>query len=247
MAVREGLLLLLAEQPRHGYELKTLFEQRTGELWQLNTGQIYTTLERLERDGLVEPTGEVAASDARRRSYRLTAAGQDEAAAWLAGTTANDTPRDELVMKILLVAASGDHEAALATIDGHRHELLARLQEVRRRQRAASTASETLSARLVADALAVRAEADLRWLDLCAERLRQRARVGANGGSTAAGEHDGRHGEPESPAAQVRRATGNGGDGGAGTGPDERRGGATGGVRGVAHEDRTKAKGRRRR
>jgi DNA-binding PadR family transcriptional regulator len=179
MAVREGLLLLLAEQPRHGYELKTLFEQRTGELWQLNTGQIYTTLERLERDGLVEPTDEVAAADARRRAYRLTDAGRDETEAWLGAPLAPDTPRDELVMKVLLVAASGDHTAALATIDGHRHELLARLQEVRRRQRAAAP---TLSARLVADALAVRAEADLRWLDLCVERLaRHNGREGHDG------------------------------------------------------------------
>jgi DNA-binding PadR family transcriptional regulator len=169
MAVREGLLLLLAEQPRHGYELKTLFEQRTGELWQLNTGQIYTTLERLERDGLVEPTGEVS-DDARRRSYRLTEAGRDEAAAWLGSSATADTPRDELVMKVLLVTAGDDRAAALATIDTHRHELMARLQEVRQRQRAAP--AETLSVRLVADALAVRAEADLRWLDLCVERLR---------------------------------------------------------------------------
>jgi DNA-binding PadR family transcriptional regulator len=178
MAVREGLLLLLAEQPRHGYELKTLFEQRTGELWQLNTGQIYTTLERLERDGLVEPTGEVGA-DARRRSYRLTPTGRDEAAAWLGGPTGADTPRDELVMKIPLVTAGDDRAAAVDAIDTHRHELLARLQEIRRRQRAA--APLTLSARLVADALAVRAEADLRWLDLCAERLRHEGGAGGNG------------------------------------------------------------------
>jgi DNA-binding PadR family transcriptional regulator len=184
MAVREGLLLLLAEQPRHGYELKTLFEQRTGELWQLNTGQIYTTLERLERDGLVEPTGEVS-DDARRRSYRLTEAGHHEATAWLGTATAADTPRDELVMKVLLVTAGDDRAAALATIDAHRHELMARLQEVRQRQRAAPAG--TLSARLVADALAVRAEADLRWLDLCVERLRHDdGRNGGNGSGPGA-------------------------------------------------------------
>lgn len=191
MAVREGLLLLLAEQPRHGYELKSLFEQRTGELWPLNTGQIYTTLERLERDGLVEPTGEVA-TDARRRSYRLTAGGRDEATAWLDRTSGLDTPRDELVMKILLVVAGDDRDAALATIDAHRHELLARLQEVRARQRAA--APEALSARLVADALAVRAEADLRWLDLCDERLRHQAGGNGEGGgrrATATKDNDG--------------------------------------------------------
>jgi DNA-binding PadR family transcriptional regulator len=217
MAVREGLLVLLAEQPRHGYELKTLFEQRTGALWQLNTGQIYTTLERLERDGLVEPTGEVA-SDARRRSYRLTAAGHDEAAAWRGGTTGIDTPRDELVMKILLVAAGDDREAALATIDAHRHELLARLQEVRRRQRAA--APDTLSGRLVADALAVRAEADLRWLDLCADRLSRQPMAGRNGdGASGDGDGDGQH----ETATKDTHDTND------------------------SHEDRTMARGRRRR
>lgn len=178
MAVREGLLLLLVEQDRHGYELKTLFEQRTGELWQVNTGQIYTTLERLERDGLVEPTGEVAATDARRRAYRLTDTGRDQAMDWLEASTAADTPRDELVMKVLLVATGDDPSAALDTIDGHRHALLARLQEVRRRQRASG---DDLGARLVADALAVRAEADLRWLDLCTERLHQAVRAAKAG------------------------------------------------------------------
>jgi len=222
MAVREGLLVLLAEQPRHGYELKTLFEQRTGELWQLNTGQIYTTLERLERDGLVEPTGEVA-PDARRRSYRLTAAGHDEASAWLGGSTGIDTPRDELVMKILLVAAGDDREAALATIDAHRHQLLARLQEVRRRQRAA--APETFSARLVSDALAVRAEADLRWLDLCTERLRHRAAAGTNGDGDGPGDGDG-DGQRETATQDIHENVHDG------THQD-------------THQDRTMAKGRR--
>jgi DNA-binding PadR family transcriptional regulator len=181
VAVRQGLLLLLGERPRHGYELKGLFEARTGDLWSLNTGQIYTTLDRLERDGLVEPedagggtggtggTGSgVSGGDPRRRPYRLTTAGEDEIAAWLASPVGADTPRDELVMKVLLVATRGDRRAALTTIDGQRRELLARLQRLRRRQRAAP---DTLGARLVADALAVRAEADLRWLDLCTERL----------------------------------------------------------------------------
>ncbi|HEX8805110.1 MAG TPA: PadR family transcriptional regulator [Acidimicrobiales bacterium] len=215
MAVREGLLLLLAERPRHGYELRSLFEQRTGELWPLNTGQVYTTLDRLERDGLVEPVadaGSVGGSggavgtgrgsgDGRRRSYRLTEAGREETRAWLAAPVGDGAPRDELVMKVLLVATSGDREAALATIDGHRHELLARLQQLRRAQR--EEEAPTLGARLMADALAVRAEADLRWLDLCVERLAARA-AATNADDPDAGDGAGGGARRRGPARRMR-------------------------------------------
>jgi DNA-binding PadR family transcriptional regulator len=167
MAVREGLLTLLAERPRHGYELKAAFEASTGELWRLNTGQIYTTLERLERDGLVEPDPG-AGDDERRRPYRLTGAGRAEVEAWLRAPIGSDSPpRDELVMKVLL-AARRDPATALSLIDAQRHQMLSTLHDLRRDQRAGD---DDLAARLVADAQAVRVEADLRWLDLCVDRL----------------------------------------------------------------------------
>ena len=75
MSVKFGLLALLAEAPTHGYQLKTAFERRTGGSWALNIGQVYTTLQRLERDGLVEsrrPTDD-------RHDYRITAVGRDAA------------------------------------------------------------------------------------------------------------------------------------------------------------------------
>lgn len=169
MAVREGLLLLLEERPRHGYELRSEFEARTASLWRLNSGQVYTTLERLERDGLVvsEPDGEDPSG--RRRTYQLTDSGRKELASWFeAPSTEGDPPRDDLVMKVLL-AAHGELASAVAVVDFHRHHLLSRLQELRRRQRAEA---DGLAGRLVADVLAVRLEADLRWLDLTEERLR---------------------------------------------------------------------------
>jgi DNA-binding PadR family transcriptional regulator len=167
--LREGLLLLLRERPRHGYDLRSEFESRTGSLWPLNSGQVYTTLDRLERDGLVasEPDGEDPSG--RRRTHQLTKAGQAEVAAWLdTPTSAGGPPRDDLVMKVLL-AAHGELAGAMAVIDFHRHDLLSRLQELRRRQRAGS---DGMAGRMVADVLAVRLEADLRWLDLTEERLR---------------------------------------------------------------------------
>lgn len=176
MAVREGMLVLLAERPRHGYELKTELERRTGALWSLNTGQVYTTLDRLQRDGLVEPADDVdPGSDARRRAYRLTTQGEKAARAWLDATDAVDAPpRDELVMKVLL-AAHGRLDDALRVVDAHRHHLLARLQSARRdrrRQPTVGDGGDDLAARLCDDVLAVRLEADLRWLDLCTDRLR---------------------------------------------------------------------------
>ncbi|MBI2710288.1 MAG: helix-turn-helix transcriptional regulator [Actinobacteria bacterium] len=177
MAVREGLLVLLGEGPRHGYDLRNEFEARTGALWRLNSGQVYTTLERLERDGLAESSPDGDDASGRRRNYRLTAAGAEELRRWL-GAHARDgeLPRDDLVMKILL-AASGDPRLAGEVISAHRHQLLERLQEVRREQRRVAGG---MAARLVADVQIVRLEADLRWLDLCEQRLRDANRGGTD-------------------------------------------------------------------
>ena len=170
--------MLLAERPRHGYELKRAFEQRTGQVWTINTGQVYTTLERLQRDGLIEP-GSSGNSDPhepgfaidRRQPYRLTDEGQREAEAWLADHTGDQPPRDELLMKVLL-ATQTRIDGAQAVIDSQRHRLLGRLQELRRRQR---DEIPSLATQMSNDALVVRIEADLRWLDLCEERLRAAA------------------------------------------------------------------------
>ena len=162
MAVREGLLALLDERPSHGYQLKTSFEAATGGVWPLNVGQVYQTLERLERDGLV-------ASDERegQRSYALTDDGVAELGAWWDADPGDEPPRrDELMLKVLLAAASDDRDHALAVIAAQRDAVMALLQ---RRRRAKPPA--TLAEGMVTDALVVRAEADLRWLDLCEERL----------------------------------------------------------------------------
>ena len=77
MAVREGLLALLNEGPSHGYQLKTAFEAATGGAWSLNVGQVYTTLDRLQRDGFVT-SDEV---DGQKR-YAITPAGREELGGW---------------------------------------------------------------------------------------------------------------------------------------------------------------------
>ena len=112
MSVPHALLALLSEGPKYGLRLQSEFESRTGEVWPLNVGQVYTTLQRLERDGLVETDdGEGERSQKR---YRITADGAEELAGWL--RTPPDLvppPRDELVIKVLValqIPATDIHE-----------------------------------------------------------------------------------------------------------------------------------------
>jgi DNA-binding PadR family transcriptional regulator len=97
--VRHALLALLSEGPKYGLQLRQEFESRTGEVWPLNVGQVYTTLQRLERDGFVESDG----SDGPQKVFSITPEGAEELAAWL--RTPPDVvppPRDELVIKVLV-------------------------------------------------------------------------------------------------------------------------------------------------
>src|SRR5689334_15699552 len=97
MSVKHALLALLSEGPKYGLQLREEFESGTGEVWPLNVGQVYTTLQRLERDGLVESddTTEVGP----QKGFRITAAGAAELAGWLrTPPDLSSPPRDELVV-----------------------------------------------------------------------------------------------------------------------------------------------------
>ncbi len=171
MAVREGLLALLDAGPRHGYQLKTEFESATGGIWPLNVGQVYTTLDRLERDGLVD----VEASDDEEgnatKTYSITDSGTMALGAWWETVPAAEPPpRDELMLKVLMAIERGPQHG-LDVITHHRSALVALLQQRRR----SAGDERDLAARMVDDALVVRAEADLRWLDLCEARLAESA------------------------------------------------------------------------
>jgi DNA-binding PadR family transcriptional regulator len=179
MAVREGLMALLAEEPRYGYQLKTAFESATGGVWTLNVGQVYTTLDRLQRDGLVDvdATGE-------QKRYSLTPGGRQALGDWWQAIPVEDPPpRDELQLKVLLAIDHGP-EHAIAVITRQRTALTRLLQQHRRALRPGDDIP--LAEALVADALAVRAEADLRWLDLCESRILRAGRAAPakhNGGT----------------------------------------------------------------
>jgi DNA-binding PadR family transcriptional regulator len=176
MSVREGLLALLADGPRNGHQLKVEFEAVTGGVWPLNVGQVYTTLDRLARDGFVARSRPNGDGDATGKRYELTAAGREALAAWWQLVPADDPPpRDELMLKVLFATSLGKAHA-VDVITEQRTALLAQLQAHRREQRAAG--KDDAATAMVRDALIVRAEADLRWLDLC------EARVAARKGTT---------------------------------------------------------------
>jgi len=169
VTVRSALLQLLDEGERHGYQLKIDFEARTGGIWPLNVGQVYSTLDRLQRDELVvevEATG-----DGNQRTYGITEEGRREVKRWLnASAVDTDPPRDELIMKVLLAIGRGAADA-VALIDDQRGALLAALQMGRRRQRAEADGGRP-SKRLAHDAVLTRIEADLSWLDRCEALVR---------------------------------------------------------------------------
>ena len=131
MTVRHALLALLSEGPKYGLQLRQEFEARTGEVWPLNVGQVYTTLQRLERDGLVESEG--AGEDGPQKRLRITAAGGRELAEWLRTPDIASPPRDELVIKVLVALRVPGVDIG-EVIQVHRRHLVELMQQYTRTQ-----------------------------------------------------------------------------------------------------------------
>src|SRR5262245_24554397 len=170
MSVPHALLALLSEKPKYGLRLQSEFEARTGEVWPLNVGQVYTTLQRLERDGLVAADGEGEQSRKQKR-YRITPAGAHELAVWLrTPPELVPPPRDELVIKVLVaLEVPGIDVHDLMQV--HRRHVIEVMQRYTRIK--AEAAEEDVPLALVADAELFRLEAIVRWLDAADVRLKQ--------------------------------------------------------------------------
>ena len=170
MSVRHALLALLSEGPKYGLQLRQEFEERTGEVWPLNVGQVYTTLQRLERDGLVQSDD---TEDGPQKGFRITADGQDELDAWL--RTPPDLslpPRDELVIKVL-VAMRVPGVDVREVIQVHRRYVVEVMQQWTRLKE--NEAQFDLNFALVVDAELFRLDAVVRWLDTTDGRLKRAA------------------------------------------------------------------------
>ncbi len=193
MSIRQAMLAILEQGPMYGYQLRAEFEQRTGETWPLNIGQVYTTLTRLERDGLVEVVvdeqvreiaghggaGETLASDRAHVSYRATAAGRGEVSEWFATPVPRtQPPRDELAIKLAIAVTLRGVDVG-AIIQRQRSATMTALQDYTRLKRSGRAAAPQdradLAWSLVLDSLVFDAEAEIRWLDHCEARLRRAA------------------------------------------------------------------------
>jgi DNA-binding PadR family transcriptional regulator len=172
MSIRHALLALLSEGPKYGLQLRDDFESRTGEVWPLNVGQVYTTLGRLERDGLVASDG---ADDGPQKGYSITGDGLLELTAWLKTPPAvTQPPRDELLIKVL-VAMQVERVDVQEVIQVHRRHLI----EVMHQYTAvkADAEEDDIALALVVDAELFRLEAAVRWLDAADARLTRQTRV----------------------------------------------------------------------
>ncbi len=161
--MQDVVLALLAKEPSYGYELRARLQAALGPLADtLNAGQVYVTLTRLEKAGLVtaEHIGQADRPD--RKVYELTADGQRRVSAWLADVTWGKPA--EFHLKLVAASTSGVGDP-VEIVEAQRRELLRRLADG---QRLALTETGDSAASLLLEGVMLRLEADLRWLDACA-------------------------------------------------------------------------------
>ncbi|MBP2583294.1 DNA-binding PadR family transcriptional regulator [Streptomyces sp. PvR006] len=191
MSIRHGLLALLERGPRYGSQLRTEFESRTGSTWPLNVGQVYTTLSRLERDGMVAQGGEDAAGHA---LYAITDSGRAELRTWFEKPVDRTSPaRDELAIKLAMAVGASGVDIRDVIQSQRRHTVKA-MQDYTRLKAQALIAVESGGARerddiawlLVLEQLIFQTEAEARWLDHCESRLIRLSATAADTGSATA-------------------------------------------------------------
>ncbi|WP_238009435.1 PadR family transcriptional regulator [Dactylosporangium sp. AC04546] len=161
MSVKFGLLALFADGPKYGYQLRTEFEERTGGTWAVNVGQVYTTLERLERDGLVAAEGTNADG---RAMYAITEAGRAALDGWFSTpVTDSDRPRNELAVKLLMAATTSGVDVAVV-VQRQRTESLRTMRDYTTLRRDAEAVDDVAGV-LLLDSMVFALEGEVRWLD----------------------------------------------------------------------------------
>ena len=176
MSVRHAMLALLSNRPKFGLRLQQEFESRTGNMWPLNVGQVYTTLQRLERDGLIE--SEEGNTKGPQKDYRITLSGRRELTEWLqTPPELEPPPRDELVIKVLAaLRVPGINVPELLQI--YRRHLVEVMQ--RYTYLKAEGVDDDVALALIVDAQLFQLEGIIRWLDSADIRLRQFSPTGSD-------------------------------------------------------------------
>ncbi|MGH2930111.1 MAG: helix-turn-helix transcriptional regulator [Solirubrobacteraceae bacterium] len=201
MSVRHALLALLSDGPKYGLQLREEFEANTGQVWPLNVGQVYTTLQRLERDGLVAASDSESADPGPQKAYQITEAGTAELAQWLRVPPDLSTPpRDDLVMKVLIAVRVPGTDVS-DVIQAHRRYLIQLMQEWTRLKEDDSGRDVAFS--LVVDSELFRVDSVVRWLDAAESRLRRALADGWDPARAVAGRPS--TGLPTRPAMGARR------------------------------------------
>lgn len=176
MSVRNALLGLMAQQPRHAYELYAAFGALVGgeEVWEVKPAQIYTTLARLEEGGLVTSSTTSGDPGPERRIYALTPSGQSELTRWLTEPVIPLHERDEVFLKLMVCLAVRDVNPR-RVLYAQRSALYQELHDLTGRRAEADPHTE-LARILLLDQAIMHTEADLRWLDMVEARLDDIAR-----------------------------------------------------------------------
>jgi DNA-binding PadR family transcriptional regulator len=171
MSVRHAVLGLLAQRPRHGYELRAAFQALVGgrENWDVKPAQIYTTLARLEQGGLVAEDSVEQDAGPEKRIYALTPIGRSRLKEWFAGGIEPEHHHDAFFLKLMIGLVSGvaDPHRLIQTQRAH---LLQELRDIAEHRRRADPSKE-LAGILLQDKAVMHLEADLRWLDMIEAQL----------------------------------------------------------------------------
>jgi DNA-binding PadR family transcriptional regulator len=170
MSVRHAVLGLLAQRPRHGYELRAAFQAVVGEEnWDVKPGQIYATLARLEQGGLVAQDSVEQDGGPEKRIYAITSAGRKTLKEWFACGIEREHQRDEFFLKLMIGLAAGaaDPYHLIRTQRAHLFQELHDITE----HRSHADPNKELAKILLLDKAIMHLEADLRWLDMTEARL----------------------------------------------------------------------------
>jgi DNA-binding PadR family transcriptional regulator len=175
MSVKYAMLGILAERDLHGYELKSSFDEKVGDFWSLNYGQIYTTLDRLEKEDLVTHDRQTQERRPDRKIYSITPKGKQELEDWLSTPVAKVRAlRDEFFVKLVFMDKRNPApvleliEKQKALYLKQMNRLTHRKVELKKQQRR----HDSLTTELLMDAGLFHAEADIKWLTLCESKIR---------------------------------------------------------------------------